>query len=542
MDELEPTGGPASGAQRYPHQARDAALVEAARSGDQHAFGKLYDAWFDRVFDLSRRIVRDDDTAAEVAQEAFLAAWRNLDRLADPQAFGGWLLRIARNASFNRQRKEQRSAPVDEESLAMIERSGGTGAGGPAGFTVGDRFSTIDDPARAVEDRELAELLWNAADALGERDAQVLDLSLRHGMSPAEIGDVMGMNRNAANQLVHRVRGRLDTAVSARVLWGNGSPACAELAALLQAEGIEHFDGDAVRVIDKHAERCGRCDERRRSRLAPSAMFASIPIAAPIVLKQKVAFALAGAGVPMNGSTMLGSALPLHPPANGEAGPDASEALARATRGSVRRRVLAATAAALIVVLVTVFAASRGGDEPASELATDAESTTTTSGPNTTTAPASPATTGSIPQPSMTLIAPSTTASTTTSTLSTTTTSALTTTPPTTTPVQIRLEVRPARIETPYDLGGNPPAAPRLAWSAVGGDSVRVWGPGAGKPDGFSSTARDGSSYLCPEVPDGTLCAAEPGSYEYRIEVRGADGTVLASDSVTLTILLPPIP
>lgn len=71
---------------------------------------------------------------------------------------------------------------------------------------------------------------------------------------------------------------------------------------------------------------------------------------------------------------------------------------------------------------------------------------------------------------------------------------------------------------------------------------MRVWGPGAGKPDGFSSTARDGSAYLCPEVPDGTLCAAWQGTYEYRIEVRSADGTVLASDSARLTILPPTIP
>ncbi len=50
----------------------DGALVEAARAGDQSAFGQLFDTWFDRVHDLSRRIVKDPGVASEVAQDAFL--------------------------------------------------------------------------------------------------------------------------------------------------------------------------------------------------------------------------------------------------------------------------------------------------------------------------------------------------------------------------------------------------------------------------------------------------------------------------------------
>ena len=47
----------------------EGSLVEAARAGDSQAFGKLFDTWFDKVHDLSRRIVRDPGTAGEVAQE-----------------------------------------------------------------------------------------------------------------------------------------------------------------------------------------------------------------------------------------------------------------------------------------------------------------------------------------------------------------------------------------------------------------------------------------------------------------------------------------
>jgi RNA polymerase sigma-70 factor (ECF subfamily) len=58
-------------------RARDTRLVLAIRAGDANAFGQLYDHWFDRVFDLASRIVRNPDIAAEVAQDTFLKAWRS---------------------------------------------------------------------------------------------------------------------------------------------------------------------------------------------------------------------------------------------------------------------------------------------------------------------------------------------------------------------------------------------------------------------------------------------------------------------------------
>src|SRR6185312_12280349 len=105
--------------------ADDAALVALVLAGDRNAFGQLYDRWFDRVLDLAYRIVWDTDAAADAAQEAFISAWRNLGRLEDHNAFGGWLLRIARNAALDRQRRDRRVRPADEEQLAMIEHGQG---------------------------------------------------------------------------------------------------------------------------------------------------------------------------------------------------------------------------------------------------------------------------------------------------------------------------------------------------------------------------------------------------------------------------------
>jgi len=132
--------GPAPGGEpdstdpvRAARRARDAELVRAVRGGDQAAFATLFDDWFDAVHDVARRVVRRGDIADEVAQDAFLTAWRRLDSLEAPESFGGWLLRIARNAALNRLEREQRAPAGDDRARAGIEAAGPTAAGAPAG-------------------------------------------------------------------------------------------------------------------------------------------------------------------------------------------------------------------------------------------------------------------------------------------------------------------------------------------------------------------------------------------------------------------------
>ena len=249
-------------------RAEDERLVLALRAGDQDAFGRLFDRWYDRVHELARRITRDDGLAADVAQDAFLSAWQRLDRLEDPAAFGGWLLRIARKLALDvvRAPPHTRTETDDDVSLVADEQA------------VASRTAALEDPAVVAGDREVQELVWSAAATLGERDLTALDLSLRQGLEPAEIGEVLGINRNAANQLVHRMKGRLATAVRSRVLWRGGAPACSDLGAALAADGLEAFDARAVRVADRHAEACADCRRRRETRLDPAQVFAAVPV------------------------------------------------------------------------------------------------------------------------------------------------------------------------------------------------------------------------------------------------------------------------
>ncbi len=267
-------------------------LVEEALSGDPDAFGLVYLRWFDPVYDVARRIVRDPDTAAEVSQDVFLHGWRALAELRDPAAVGGWLLRSARNRALNRLDREKRSVAVDPQESPEddLPRS-------PAPW---NRLAVATDPTDAMADAEVAELVWQSADALGERDLSLLDLHLRHHLSPAEIAEELDVAPNAAHQMLFRLRSRLGRAVRARVLWRDGRPRCDELAAALGAAGVRAFGPNAVTLITSHVDGCEDCRGRQRTRLAPAVLFGSAAAsAAPISLIADVAVALEAEGVPM---------------------------------------------------------------------------------------------------------------------------------------------------------------------------------------------------------------------------------------------------
>ena len=583
--------------ERYPHRERDAAWVEQARSGDPDAFGRLYDAWFDRCYDVARRVVRDDEVAAEVAQDGFLAAWRNIDNLADAGAFGGWILRITRNQAFNRREREQRSTPFDDAGMAAMSggagRTLGTGDSGPAGFGVEDRLSTFDDPARIVEDNEAAALLWGAAEALGERDAEVLNLQLRHGLSPSEVGEVLGMNRNAANQLVHRVRGRLDGAVRARVLWRDGAPACRDLRATLASEGLDAFDADALKLIDRHAKRCDTCDERQRTRVAPSAMFAAIPIAAPILFKQQAAAALTAAGVPMGGSAFgggTGAAAGAEGAADGGAGTEAGSGAdgsgadggAGGTDGGAsgggtgattavlqmppqpppptavgspnRTRLLAALGAAAAIILVLgIVLATRSDGEP-DELATGPGSTTTTATPETSarsgSAPGSSTSSSSSSTEPTLVLTPSTTVTTTapTPTTAPSTTATTTATTPTTAPRRITTTIAVDGQSWVERTGGwiYPDEAPKLTWQVTGAEglTIRVSGPNLGDPNVLISMDPTSATPvpLCPQTAASSFCPPIGTTTTSTYVVEVLDGkTVVGRSSAQLVVKPNPI-
>ena len=91
---------------RFPagHAREDGDLVRAARAGDESAFTRLYERYARMVHGvLLARVARQD--VEDLVQDVFLTAWKRLDALRDPAAFGGWLAMIARNRATDSHRR-----------------------------------------------------------------------------------------------------------------------------------------------------------------------------------------------------------------------------------------------------------------------------------------------------------------------------------------------------------------------------------------------------------------------------------------------------
>ena len=488
--------GAGGGAVRYED---DVDLVLAATDGDADAFGVLFDRWFDRVHDVAYRIVRDREVSAEVAQDVFLVAWTHLHRIEQPASFGGWLLRTARNRALNRLERERRTVAVSDEENVMHSQ----------------RDEPELDPGEAMHRNEQVDLVWAAASALGERDASVLDLHLRHGLGAAELAEALGVTANNAHQLLFRLRKRLAAAVRGWVLWRNGRPACDELAGLLRAAGITAFGSAAVAMIERHSDACTGCLGRREQRLAPEAMFAAVPIlaVAPMVRAQ-AASALEAAGVPMQGSSALGPGGEAGPGPGGAGSDDHPGPKRRRGRGRHRRSQLLALAGIILILVVTAIVAEPLGDFE--EIGGPADSPTPT-----TPATSAATTTSTTAVPSSSTTAPP----------ATTTTVTTTVTPPPPPPDPDGSTTTEPPVADPPVIGGfrivdeatqcRGGVIHSATWSTTGATSATVGVVG-------------GPPVEVPPTGTTTLCAV-PGS-TFELIATGPGGT--ASDTATVPVII----
>ena len=117
--------------------ARSEAVGEAVLALRASAFEEVVRRYQRRVYGVALRIVRTHDVADDVAQEAFVRAWRSLDRFELGRPFGPWVCRIAANLALN----HVRSPRAREEGLpeGHAEVAGGAEAGGAGGAAFAPR-------------------------------------------------------------------------------------------------------------------------------------------------------------------------------------------------------------------------------------------------------------------------------------------------------------------------------------------------------------------------------------------------------------------
>lgn len=180
----------------------DEQLVKKAKSGDQRAFEVLVRKYQQRIFALISRYVRDPDEVQDVAQEAFIKAWRALPRFRGDSAFYTWLYRIAVNTAKNYLVAAGRRPPRSDLDAAEAEQYAGA-----------EMLHEIGTPESLVLSEELEAAIHSSIEALPQDLKTAVTLREFEGLSYEDIAEVMDCPVGTVRSRIFRAREAIDMAV-----------------------------------------------------------------------------------------------------------------------------------------------------------------------------------------------------------------------------------------------------------------------------------------------------------------------------------------
>jgi RNA polymerase sigma-70 factor, ECF subfamily len=180
---------------------RDRELIHRAQRGDDPAFAELVQRHQRRAFSIAFGLVRDEEDASEIVQEAFLRVYRGLDGFNGAASFFTWLYRIVKNLSIDLMRRPawQRELADDlagEQADALfLARLGGT-------------------PEDTLRRRELASAVGEAIEALPSYHRAVIVMREVEGMSYEEMAVAAGVSKGTIMSRLFHARKKLQRALA----------------------------------------------------------------------------------------------------------------------------------------------------------------------------------------------------------------------------------------------------------------------------------------------------------------------------------------
>lgn len=167
------------------HKERDedAQLVELIQKGDLGAYRQLVEKYQSRIYSMIAGMVRDREEAHDLTQDAFVKAFRNLERFRLEASFYTWLYRIAKNLTIDWLRKQKRRRTDEFDEGIAARESGGT---------IADSHLK-ESPGRELERSRLKDRIFDAMETLTPEHRQIILLREVEGFSYKEISDVMGI-------------------------------------------------------------------------------------------------------------------------------------------------------------------------------------------------------------------------------------------------------------------------------------------------------------------------------------------------------------
>jgi len=182
----------------------DRELIIRAQKGDQAAFRKLVERHQRRAFAIALGLVRDENDARELVQDAFLRVYRGLNTFQGGSSFFTWLYRIVTNLAIDLMRKPGRRDAELVDGQAIDE---------DADFPLVARIDGAD-PLDVVRRREIAGRIQTALDALPPYHRGVILMREVEGMSYEEMAQAMGVSKGTIMSRLFHARQKLQRALA----------------------------------------------------------------------------------------------------------------------------------------------------------------------------------------------------------------------------------------------------------------------------------------------------------------------------------------
>lgn len=178
--------------------ADDRSLVRAAQQGDMAAFEELVARHRDKVFARAYSMMRNEEQAIDLSQEAWIKGWQRLRQFQGDASFGTWMTRIVINLCLDelRRQKRQRAESIEE----LDAESGGVERQMPV---------VLVNPTGGLERAELRERIDRALNQLSHEHRTVLVLHEFEEMEYKEIAKTMGCSIGTVMSRLFYARRRL---------------------------------------------------------------------------------------------------------------------------------------------------------------------------------------------------------------------------------------------------------------------------------------------------------------------------------------------
>lgn len=182
----------------------DTEVVKRVIAGEIELFEIIMRRYNQRLYRVTRSILKDPNEAEDVMQDAYVTAYAHLNQFAGLAKFSTWLTKIAVNEALTRLRKQRRFVNIESED--GFERE-----------SISNLSLKTPDPEEQLMSRELTTLLETALTSLPESYRSVFVLRKVEGMSTSETAECLNISEENVKTRLHRARALLRKEINTNI-------------------------------------------------------------------------------------------------------------------------------------------------------------------------------------------------------------------------------------------------------------------------------------------------------------------------------------